>query len=230
LLPKDGPLSTLIDDQRDFIIGFLKPKLEEIKGHLTRLECYAMMGNDDWLINMPFGFEGKRRFKIALKGFEHLKSITDMIVMIPNNALISYPSPSSMFFDAFKKSDEIAHRAVKAFSDILLTPRMLAMDFTDIKRAFPQGLARIGIGRAKESRPMIAVREAIRSPFSEGMPLRRAGTVICNMNLSGSETIEEIHDAFCLITEQSHKEADFFSSTQIDQKEKTVVTLIAGEN
>jgi len=31
----------------------MKPKLEEIQGELPGLEVYAMMGNDDWLINMP---------------------------------------------------------------------------------------------------------------------------------------------------------------------------------
>ncbi|KAF5430176.1 hypothetical protein C5S39_08025 [Candidatus Methanophagaceae archaeon] len=31
----------------------IKPKLEEIHGKVPGLEVYAMMGNDDWLINMP---------------------------------------------------------------------------------------------------------------------------------------------------------------------------------
>ena len=54
LLPKHGPVSTSVEDQRDFISHFMKPKLEEIHGELPRLEVYAMMGNDDWLINMPY--------------------------------------------------------------------------------------------------------------------------------------------------------------------------------
>ena len=53
LLPKHGAFSTSVEDQRDFIIRFMKPKLEEIQGELPGLEVYAMMGNDDWLINMP---------------------------------------------------------------------------------------------------------------------------------------------------------------------------------
>ena len=53
LLPKHGAFSTSVEDQRDFISHFMKPKLEEIHGELPGLEVYAMMGNDDWLINMP---------------------------------------------------------------------------------------------------------------------------------------------------------------------------------
>ena len=53
LLPKHGVFSTSVEGQRDFIIRFMKPKMEEVHDELTGLEVYAMMGNDDWLINMP---------------------------------------------------------------------------------------------------------------------------------------------------------------------------------
>jgi Icc-related predicted phosphoesterase len=54
LLPKHGSFRTSVEDQRDFIIRFMKPKLEEIHAKLPGLEVYAMMGNDDWIINMPY--------------------------------------------------------------------------------------------------------------------------------------------------------------------------------
>ena len=54
LLPKHGSFWTSVEDQRDFIIRFMKPKIEEIHGKLPGLEVYAMLGNDDWLINMPY--------------------------------------------------------------------------------------------------------------------------------------------------------------------------------
>ena len=54
LLPKHGAFSTSVDNQRDYIIRFMKPKLEEILDELAGLEVFAMMGNDDWLINMQF--------------------------------------------------------------------------------------------------------------------------------------------------------------------------------
>ena len=53
LLPKHGSFWTSVEDQRDFIIRFMKPRLEEIHDKLPGLEVYAMMGNDDWLINIP---------------------------------------------------------------------------------------------------------------------------------------------------------------------------------
>ncbi len=54
LLPKHGLFSTCVEDQRDFIIRCMKPMLKEIHDKLSGLEIYTMMGNDDWLINMPY--------------------------------------------------------------------------------------------------------------------------------------------------------------------------------
>ena len=79
LLPKHGAFSTTVEDQRGFIIRFMKPKLEEIHGELPGLEVYAMMGNDDWLINMRLLEElqsqgllkllHKKKYRLG-KGFE----------------------------------------------------------------------------------------------------------------------------------------------------------------
>ena len=43
LLPKHGSFWTSIEDQRDFIIRFMKPRLEKIYGKLPGMEFYAMM-------------------------------------------------------------------------------------------------------------------------------------------------------------------------------------------
>ena len=53
LLPKDGPFESLVEKQHDFIRGFLKQALVKIKNILRETECYVMMGNDDFLVNLP---------------------------------------------------------------------------------------------------------------------------------------------------------------------------------
>jgi len=176
------------------------------------------------IVTVPFSFE--KRTERAQETTAQLESIVDMVIVIPNDAVRQYLKPSSLFFDALIQSNVIVYQAVRALSDILLTTRMLAIDFTDIKKTFPQGLARIGVGMTKESRPIIAVRDAILSPFFEGISFKKARKVICNMNLSGNETIEEIDNAFCLLRDESHKDVDLLLNTQISEKEKTVVTLI----
>ena len=52
LLPKDGPFESLIEKQRDFIMGFIKQMLVKLKSMSTKTECYVIMGNDDFLVNL----------------------------------------------------------------------------------------------------------------------------------------------------------------------------------
>jgi len=86
----------------------------------------------------------------------------------------------------------------------------------------------IGVGMAHpEDRPEMAVRRTIDSPLLEGVSLEKARSVVCNMNLSGAETNEDIHSAFEILQKEC-PEADLFTHTSIDEKVRTVGTLIVG--
>ena len=148
------------------------------------------------IVTVPFSYE--YRTKRAQETISQLESIVDMLIVIPNDALRPYRKHSIRVLDAFIQSNAIVYQAVKAFSDIFLMPRMPGMDFKDIKCLFPYSLARIGVGRADRS-PVLAVRNAFRSPLLGVMSITRAREIICDMNLGGNTTVEEIHDAVSLL-------------------------------
>ncbi len=52
MLPKDASIDISIEDQGEFIRGFLARWLHGLKKSKAQLEIYAMLGNDDWLVNM----------------------------------------------------------------------------------------------------------------------------------------------------------------------------------
>ena len=54
ILPKHGPFYRSIENQRDFIVRFLRYELKEIHKKLPEVEIYGMMGNDDWIVTMPY--------------------------------------------------------------------------------------------------------------------------------------------------------------------------------
>ena len=177
---------------------------------------------------MPFSFEGKRRSRNAQKGLNKLKEASDITVLIPNNAIRQMVPRSARLVDIFNKSDEVLSCVVKTFSNILLTPRMLSPAFTDIKRTFSQlGLSRIGVGTSAENGLLGAVQEAIHSPLLEGISLKKARAIICNMMLTGDETMGEIQEAFDLLERQLHEDAELIWDTVIEQREKAQVVFIA---
>ena len=184
------------------------------------------------ILTLPARVEGKWRLKTARNWLALFNSIADMTIVIPNSAISSNLPPGTPIINTykniFKQSDAIAYRAAKVFSDILLTPHLPAIDFVDIRRVFPRGLARIGVGTAHpKDGPEMAVRQAIYSPLLEGIALDKARSVVCNMNLSGAERNEEIHSAFQALQEECPK-ANMLTHTSMDEKVKTVATLIAG--
>jgi cell division protein FtsZ len=179
------------------------------------------------ILTLPYDFEGAMRMKRALVGLERFDSAADMSIKIPNNAFSSY-CPRTTLVKALKRSDAIVFRAAKLFSDILLTPHLLDMDFIDIRRAFPRGLARIGVGTANpEEGPETAVRRALDSPLVAGVSPESVQSVVCNMTLYGDEDIEQIRTAFAYL-ETQYPKAVLLTHTHIDEEPTTVATLIVG--
>jgi cell division protein FtsZ len=179
------------------------------------------------ILTLPYDFEGGMRMKRALVGLERFDSAADISIVIPNNAFSSCCPPTTLV-KALKRSNAIVFRAAKVFADILLTPHLLAMDFVDIRRAFPRGLARIGLGVAHlEDAPDMAVRRALHSPLLKGISAEKAGSVVCNMNLCGAEKMDQIRVAFEVL-QKGCPEAELITHTRIDENARTVVTLIVG--
>lgn len=54
MLPKEGEFLKLFDLQKGFIRRFLKSYLKKIHQERSGMEIYAMLGNDDWVGNLPF--------------------------------------------------------------------------------------------------------------------------------------------------------------------------------
>ncbi|UCG14674.1 MAG: metallophosphoesterase family protein [Deltaproteobacteria bacterium] len=48
MLPIHGPFQSSLQEQRDFISGFLGPTLRNFLSNTSQVEFYAMLGNDDW--------------------------------------------------------------------------------------------------------------------------------------------------------------------------------------
>ncbi len=54
MLPKEGDFLKLFNLQKDFVRRFLKSYLKKIRSERLETEIYAMLGNDDWVGNLPF--------------------------------------------------------------------------------------------------------------------------------------------------------------------------------
>ena len=69
------------------------------------------------------------------------------------------------------------------------------------------------MGTAAENGLRGAVQKAIHSPLLTGISLKKARAIICNMMLTGDETMGEIQESFDLLERQLHEDTELIWDT-----------------
>src|SRR3989338_2393109 len=118
------------------------------------------------IVTMPFAMEGQRRYENALFGLEKLESLTDTLIVIPNDKLLDL-APDLPLHTAFKVADEILTNSVKGIAELVTKTGLVNLDFADIRTVMGKGgVAVIGVGESdSENRAVEAVEKAINNPL-----------------------------------------------------------------
>jgi len=181
------------------------------------------------IVTTPFGFEGKRRSTLAWKGIEKLKVNTDAIILVPSDSVLQLIPHSATVWTAFKKLNEILLYVVKALIDLLVCLPSSCVDFNDIKNSYStMGMARVGIGLPRQDGLKDAVLGTIRSPLLDGLSLEQARSIICNVYISGKESLGEIQEAMEILGREIHEDADFLWKPLIRPGAAPRVVVLAG--
>ena len=104
---------------------------------------------------------------------------------------------------AFKLADDVLRQAVQGISEIILTPGLINLDFSDIKAAI-SGMGHALIGNASATGRNAAVeaaRAAINSPLLEDTKIRGARQVLMNITASRDIGLHEMNEACSIIRE-----------------------------
>ncbi len=183
------------------------------------------------VVTKPFVFEGTKKMRKADEGLEKLKEVVDTVIVIPNQRLLSVACKNTSLADAFKKADEVLYQAIKGISDVITVSGLVNVDFADVKTIMSEmGQALMGSGIARgENRAQEAARKAISSPLLEDISISGARGVLINITGSSEMTIHDVHEASCLVQEESHEDANIIFGAVIDETmgEEVRVTVIA---
>ncbi|MEO0325350.1 MAG: cell division protein FtsZ [Myxococcota bacterium] len=183
------------------------------------------------VVTTPFMFEGRRRSKHAVQGFEELRDSVDSIITIPNQKLLSLGDDDLSMLDAFQRADDVLLQAVQGISDLITTHGMINVDFADVRTIMSaQGRALMGTGWAKgERRAEEAASMAIQSPLLDDVSVEGARGILINFTAGPDMKLREIDQAASLIQEAAHEDAEiiFGLVTDPDMQEVVKVTVIA---
>ena len=182
------------------------------------------------VVTKPFSFEGRVRNENANKGVINLKKYVDTLVIIPNDKLLQFLPAQTGMLDAFKVADDMLKQGIVGIVDIIATPSHINLDFADVNTVMRnQGLAHMGIGRAKgENRIIEAVRQAVSSPLLE-TTIEGAKSVILNVTGGKDLMLSEANEAAVLVQGIIDASANIIFGTTIDDSmvDEVKITVIA---
>jgi cell division protein FtsZ len=155
------------------------------------------------IVTKPFTFEGGKRMRQAERSVNDLASSVDILTTIPNDRLLTIAPKGTSMAQAFRIADDVLRQAVQGISEIILTPGLINLDFSDIKAAI-SGMGHALIGNAVARGPNAAVeaaRAAINSPLLEDTRIKGARQVLMNITGSGEIGLHELNEACSIIRE-----------------------------
>lgn len=182
------------------------------------------------IVSRPFGFEGKKRQKLAEQGISRLENSLDSLVVVPNNNLLSVSDRSTTMVEAFKKADEVLKNGVEAIVSIISEVGDINIDFADVRTIMcDRGIAHIGVGSAEgEGAVAAALKNAIESPLLE-TSIKGAQAVL--LSVSGGENLSllEVSNAANSVCEEVDPSAIIIFGTTIKKElaDKVIVTIVA---
>src|SRR5882757_9915153 len=155
------------------------------------------------IVTKPFTFEGGKRMRQADRSVSDLAASVDILTTIPNDRLLTIAPKGTSMAQAFRMADDVLRQAVQGISELILTPGLINLDFSDIKAAISgMGIALIGNAVAQGPNAVVeAARAAINSPLLEDTKIKGASQVLMNITSSAEIGLHELNEACSIIRE-----------------------------
>lgn len=186
------------------------------------------------LVVKPFSFEGKKRMRLANAGFDRLVDVSDSVITIYNENLLSMADKSLGIKEAFLMVDNVLAKAVEGIVGVVVdsAANSVNLDFSDFKTIMKHnGMSLMGNSNWDgESSATEAVRAAINSPLLGRTGIEDAKGVIIHFKNHTNYPLLDIAEAMEIIEDSVDDEADIIFGTTNDDSFATdyiEVTVIA---
>lgn len=183
------------------------------------------------VVTLPFTVEGKKRIENAQVGLEKLASVTDTLIVIPNDKLIEI-APELPIHTAFKVADEILTNSVKGIAELITKAGLVNLDFADVRAVMMNGgVSLIGIGESdSQDRARDAVEAAINNPLLD-VDVSSATGALVNIIGGNDMSLEEYKRVMEIIGSKISPDAKIISGAQISpdmERSMKVLLIVTG--
>tara|TARA_B100000700_G_scaffold325705_1_gene435195 strand:+ start:212 stop:1678 length:1467 start_codon:yes stop_codon:yes gene_type:complete len=172
------------------------------------------------VITLPFSYEGPKRMRRAIEGWEKLKKHLDASIVVPNQNLFKIANEATTFEKSFSLSNDVLKHGVRSVTDLMVRPGLINLDFADVETVMSSmGKAMMGTGEAEgENRALTATELALNNPLIDDYSLKGAKGLL--VNITGGEDIKlfEVDQAVNKIRAEVDPDAELIFGAIKDEK------------
>jgi len=183
------------------------------------------------VVTKPFGFEGKRRMRVADEGIAGLEKSVDSLITIPNEKLLPVLGSDATLMQAFEEANNVLQGAVRGIADLIVRPGIMNVDFADVRTVMSaMGQAMMGTSTASgPDRAIEATEKAIRYPLLEDIDLKGARGILVNITAGANFGLGEFNTIGEMIEDIADEQATIVVGTVIDEAmgDEMSVTVVA---
>ncbi len=186
------------------------------------------------VVTTPFKFEGRKRTKLALEGLSELKEVSDSIIVIHNERILSIAEKNLGVKESFKLVDDVLAQAVSGISNVIIShsPSDINLDFADVRTVMShKGLALMGVGHSiGQNAAYEAATEAISSPLLGDISIKGAKGILVHFKINPDYPLLQISEAMNTIEEFADEEASVIFGTTTDEniaEDEVNITIVA---
>jgi cell division protein FtsZ len=172
------------------------------------------------VVTTPFLFEMGRRQRNAAEGLARLRPITNTLITIPNDRLLYLETRNLPLDMAFRMADDILRQGVQGITELVTTPGMINVDFSNIRHLMTLGggaLMSIGQGEG-ENKAIKAIDQALHHPLLESTSLDHAAGILVNFTAGDDLSLFEIEAALTNLQNQAGSQAEIVMGVVNDER------------
>ena len=162
------------------------------------------------VITLPFAYEGPKRMRRALEGWDQLKRFLDTSIVVPNQNLFKIANEKTTFEESFSLSNDVLKHGVQSVTDLMVRPGLINLDFADVETVLSSmGKAMMGTGEAEgENRAMAATEMALNNPLIDEYSLQGAKGLLVNITGGSDITLFEVDQSVNKVRAEVDPEAE----------------------
>ena len=182
------------------------------------------------MVTLPFAFEGRRRMNYAMMGLEALRKETEVMLVIPNDRLLTLTASNTSMLKAFGMADSVLVDAIQGISDLITHVGLINVDFADVRTILEnKGGVVMGKGQGTgEHRLMKAAQAALENPLVGNLDIRGARGILAHVMGASNLSLMEVQEAMEMINHRAGADANliFGATTNDNMGDEVSVTLI----